>query len=387
VFRRHLEESFRDLTVDHRHGLPIPKWVRLAFAAGALCLLGIGLFVFLPPRTPTMAAEIASAPESAPASLVPSDPFQQAPDIEIAPPVAMESGEIDAAVRESPTEQFRLEDVLTELRGSEAPSQSIVGDAPADELGQLIEENQETSSVIRDFLESILERLREQGGGLTEEEREQIRQEAGDVGNPQLMDSLMDLLGEDNPDAVEEMLESLLQEFDPSNPATQQDASEGSSSQAVPLQEDDPDWSSDASTGEGDPLDDATAAVRPESAEGDAEGENDAEPREGLTPGHEENLDAGGSNEAESDDSLNAEQDPVGFIREEAPTAIGEQGSFESFVTEGVPVELPSRLDAEREALTVDVERIQSMLRERGLPEDVHDAVRTYFELITEGGT
>ncbi len=61
-------------------------------------------------------------------------------------------------------------------------------------------------------------------------------------------------------------------------------------------------------------------------------------------------------------------------------------GGFSSFITEGVPVELPSRFDPNQEAFIVDFERIQSILHTRGVPEDVVDAVRRYFELITQGG-
>ncbi|MBU0595530.1 hypothetical protein KJ567_02450, partial [Candidatus Bipolaricaulota bacterium] len=236
------------------------------------------------------------------------------------------------------------------------------------------------------FLESILERMREEGGGLTNDEREQIRQQAGQANDPQLVDSLMDLLGESDPQGIENMLESLLSTFDPDNPPPDSDESEGGS-QAVPLQEDDPNWSPDIPLGDGGRPDESeqNPEAEPEEAEpGDAEGEGQRQ--EGLGPGHEENPDMRGGDEVANAESLAPDREQPDYSREDAPSTIGETGDFTSFITEGVPVEVPSHFDPDEDAFIVDFERIQSILHTRGVPEDVVNTVRTYFELITQGG-
>ena len=387
VFRNHLEATIEELPLDQRKGLPIPGRVRWAFSLGVVCLLGAALFVLLPQRNYTLAAPVVAAPETASQVSQISGQASGAPsDLEIPPPSSLDSGDVAAVVRESPNEQFRLEDVLSELRGTENSSQSIVGDAPPDELGRLIEEQREMAEMMRDFLQSILDRMREEGGGLTDDEQEQIRQQAGQANDPQLVESLMDLLGESNPEGVEDMLESLLSTFDPENPPPDSTDSEGSS-QAIPLQEDDPNWNPDVPAGDGSRPDESAQnpEAEPEEAEpGDAEGE--AQRQEGLVPGHEENPNMEGGDEAETAESLAQDTEQPDLAREDAPATIGEDGDFASFITEGVPVELPSRLDPDRDAFIVDFERIQSILHTRGVPEDVVDAVRKYFELITQGG-
>ena len=79
----------------------------------------------------------------------------------------------------------------------------------------------------------------------------------------------------------------------------------------------------------------------------------------------------------------------AGFVREQPPSTIGSTGEFvDDFVTKGVPVEIaPS--DAGDASHIMDFERMDSILQERGLPDEALDSVRKYFELIThpEGGS
>ena len=55
------------------------------------------------------------------------------------------------------------------------------------------------------------------------------------------------------------------------------------------------------------------------------------------------------------------------------------------FVTKGVPVVI-SPSETRTGTYIIDFERIESILHERGLPEEALDSVRRYFELITQSG-
>jgi len=390
VFRTHLEASVAELRLDTKRGLPVPRRVRWALNLGAAFLVGAAVFVALPPRAPAVASPVDAAPLSASQSLdtIGDAPFT-APDLDITPPATLDTGEAATVVRESPSEQFRLEDVFSELRGTEGTSQSIVGDATPDELSRLIDEQRETAEMIREFLESILERVRKEGGGLTDDEREQIRDQAGQAGDPQLVESLMDLLDEsEDGEGIAETLESLLSTFDLENQAPDANESEGQS-QAIPLRQSDPDWSPEMPTMEGSRPEDESSATQEQAEEADPENDEEADPlaREGLSPGHEEDPDMEGGDDAQDAESRGLDAESPEFSREDAPSAFGESGDFSSFITEGVPVELPTWDDPDRDALIVDFDRIQSILQTRGVSEDVIDAVRRYFELITEGGS
>ena len=290
VFRNHLEASLSELPWDRHRGLPVPRRVRWTFSLSAVFVIAAALFLFLPPRTHTVIAAATVLPESSSQSIdVIGDMPIGLSDRDIPLPESLESGESNAVVRESPTEQFRLEDVLSELRSAEGTSSSIVGDASPDELGHLIDEQRAMVEMIREFIESILERIQQEGGGLTDEERDHIRQQAGDATDPQLAESLMDLLDESgsDPSGVEDMLESLLSSFDPENPGTDPGESEGTS-QSVPLQQSDPNWTPDLPAGEGSRPDDASPSSEDASTEPDEpDAAGDAVPQEAQIPGHE----------------------------------------------------------------------------------------------------
>jgi len=390
VFRKHLEASLTELPWDRRKGLPVPRLVRWTFGLSGVFAVAAALFLFLPPRTHTVIAATTALPESSRQSIdvIGDMPIGLSePDVPL--PESLESGESTAVVRESPTEQFRLEDVLSELRSAEGTSSSIVGDASPDELGHLIDEQRAMIEMIRDFIESILERIQQEGGGLTDDERDQIRQQAGDATDPQLAESLMDLLDESgsDPSGVEDMLESLLSTFDVESPGADAGESEGAS-QSIPLQQDDPNWTSDLPAGDGSRPDDTSFGSEDASTEPDEpDAAGDAFPQEANIPGHEENPQLEGGDDEQTAESLGSDNSQPGFTREEAPATIGASGEFSSFITEGVPVELPTLFDPDRDVLTVDFERIQSILHARGIQEDVIDTVRKYFQLITEGGS
>jgi len=390
VFRNHLEATLSELPWDRRRGLPVPRRVRYTFALSALFAIAAVLFLFLPPRTHAVIAATTVLPESSSQTIdVIGDMPVGLSDRDVPLPESLESGESSAVVRESPTEQFRLEDVLSELRSAEGTSSSIVGDASPDELGHLINEQRAMVEKIRELIESILERIQQEGGGLTDTERDQIRQQAGDAGDPQLAQSLMDLLDESgsDPSGVEDMLESMLSTVDVEDPGPDTGESEGAS-QSIPLRENDPNWTPDLPTGDSSRPDDASPGSEGASTEPDeSDAAGDAVPQETNMPGHEENPQLEGGDDEQTAETLESDSTQPGFAREEAPSTIGSSGEFSSFITEGVPVELPQLLDPDRDVLTVDFERIQSILHTRGVPEDVIDTVRKYFELITQGGS
>lgn len=70
----------------------------------------------------------------------------------------------------------------------------------------------------------------------------------------------------------------------------------------------------------------------------------------------------------------------------EAPTAVGAgEGPMRAYVVPGIPGEPPPTPSAVSTVLTPH--EVDILLRARGVPAELRDLVRRYFELITEGGT
>jgi len=73
------------------------------------------------------------------------------------------------------------------------------------------------------------------------------------------------------------------------------------------------------------------------------------------------------------------------FLTAPVPGIVGEEGKIELFLTAGVPIEYGDGEGSIGKA-SVSFERIDSILSERSLPPGAVEAVKDYFETITEGG-
>jgi len=394
VFRRRLEALLTPLSVDCRRGLPAAKTVRWTYILGFACLAGAVLLGVLRPSPSSLAAQVAVNAETNPTVTTDHARTEQVKDAGTIPsPASLAGADIDFSHRESPTDQFRLEDVLSELRAGNA-SEPVVGDASPEELAQMIHEQRAAAQQLQEAIESMLKRVQQEGGGLLPEEQQMIRSQLGQTTNPQLVESLLQLITEPGDENLEKLLNDLLTELEAATPTVGADP--GGGSQAVPLTQDEFGQARGSAIGADEIPEDSSLKqdVREDGTDrshSDGNGETGAwtqaegPPQEGSQAGGEDEMSAGGMQDGTVGEARSTGEQPT-FVMEEAPATIGEIGDFTSFITEGVPVELPSQLDPDQDAFIVDFERIQSILHTRGVPEDVVDAVRRYFELITQGG-
>jgi hypothetical protein len=95
-----------------------------------------------------------------------------------------------------------LEDLLSELWESPA-SEGMLNEASGGSA-ELIRAQKERAKALADLLERIEERLKEEGGGLTPEERRALSELAQQMGNAPLRQALRKLLQEDDPQALTE---------------------------------------------------------------------------------------------------------------------------------------------------------------------------------------
>lgn len=74
----------------------------------------------------------------------------------------------------------------------------------------------------------------------------------------------------------------------------------------------------------------------------------------------------------------------TGVIPVSPPSVLGASGEYSEYLTLGVPVETSSAEGGLRDEATFRFDRIESVLSGRSIPDGAVDAVRTYFERITE---
>ena len=387
-YRRRLEALLDLSAFDWRKGIPTPRFGVTALASGVGCL---GVVVFLsfhplpPPLSETPAVD-STATSSRGSSQDQTDlgaPIESLPGI----PPTMEAEDAipqtEPASDATDAQPFRLDDVLSELSRLDS-SDPVLGDAPTDELDRLLYERREEAAALGEMLESILERIRHEGGGLTEDERQSLREQAGQMGSPQAVEALMDLLEENDPEVVEDMIESMLSTLDQDDTPPDGEPDTGGGSQSMGPSDEEGSESEDSLTDidPGEPTEGDTGEVGPAGSESDPSGGTDP----GLVQTDEDSRQPyGGEGGAPAMEGDPDEEREAGFIREEAPATLGASGDVSPFITEGVPIEIPSS-DSAPASYVVDYTRMQSILRARDMPDDAVDTVRQYFETITRGG-
>lgn len=423
VFRDRLEASVAAAaSSDWRRGLPVPKRTMGTLSAGILGVVMAAIVPLIPVSQPDVAAsgtpQQSETSAAAQSSAFPDATHAADADDRDSSPSAMDpQEEMDISPRApteehlspTPDEELTLDSVLDDL--TSLAEGRIQVDAPptSEELMELAEAQEEA----RQALTEMLEELQQQMGGrprpLTQQESRTMQDLASQTGNPEIEERTDELVDEPDPEQIGEKLQDLLEEMDPdaappeTSPETDEEEGSGSGPSDTPQSTE---ISGDEEAGQR--FLERTADELQEQA--DAETEGDGQPQEpsqprddsdAQDPQDEEGPDVriagepddlsqqGGSEGLGGLDEESADGEEVGFVREEAPSTVGEQGEFtDEFVTKGVPVEVGTASDG-RATRIVDFEKMASIVRERGVPNEAVESVRKYFELITgaEGGS
>ena len=388
IFRRRLESRLSFGSLDWKRALPMPALSIIALSAGLLLLGGtLGIAAWNPPGLPPQGTPIATEPSISEDSPGPETVSQPETAPGATEPTSELTGEEPPSESTSPDEmqdqEFSLSDVLADLQVRES-NDAVVGSASETDLGNLAEQQAEAARQLSEMLESIRKRLEEEGGGLSPQEKEQIQQ-AMSSASPQMQQGLSDLLDEDDPDRLQESLSQLL-----GSPQQGEDdgADQESTLAAVPEDVGDP-FDSPGSDREGEQGEGESGEGRPEEGPGMAGspgGEDDSgENSQALAPGGE-NESEGGDESAAGASGPGADEH-ADFVRETVEGSMGDTGEITEFITAGVPLE-PIPEDGSADALgSVSFDLIRSILESRDLPMEAMDAVRAYFEAISQGGS
>ncbi len=406
VFRTRLEEEVSPATQVWESALPVGRRTLLGGSAGLCCVaLAVGLaFVPLP------ALQVSPFEAVEERSLAPSGSISAE---ETAAPSAV--GEVDAPTTlktepeaaggtlpglDTPSRGETLDDVMRDLAGM-TPDEAVLVPISPEGIEDLARIQGEAMRAISQLLESIQERLEnapesELPPQLTEEELENLQREL-DQGAipPGLQEGLNELVNPPPSRTVEEIVEQLLDQFgDEENRGSESQGGDGlPQSTAMPGDQQSledmmdefnqtPDEAGAEGAGPGGP----GGGDQSDGSEGDGEeslgGPSDTAGERGF-----EDPDPFGGTAGAGGPTGEGEEREVGFIREEEQGRIGSEGDFVSeFVTEGVPIEVLPGTDSEAASFRVRFDRIDSILRERGVPEGAIEIVRDYFNAISEGG-
>ncbi len=420
LFRDRLETAVARDAADWRRALPIPKRTVRTLSAGALGLvLACSLpLIPLPPRDAVASAlpqgSETSASEAFPSSLPePTHPdgTSHADDS----PTAMDA-ELDVSPRqptlETPpdgaNEEVTLESVLDDLSSLSEGHAQVDAPPTTEELMELASAQEAARQALTEMLENLREQMGQNPRPLTQQESNTLQDLASQTGDPDIEERTDDLVDEPNPDQIGEKLQDLLEEADPnaeppeSSPESQENEGSSSGTSETPQSTE---ISGDEEAGQR--FLERTADELQEQADAQSEGEgqpqaqssprddNDAEDSEDENgqqvqlPGDPDDLSQQGGSDGLGGPNEEAPDGEVGFVREEAPSTVGQEGEFlDEFVTKGVPVEVITTGGGTTVRI-VDFERMASIVHERGLPEEALESVRKYFELITglEGGS
>lgn len=377
AFRDLLERKVRVVAETWKRGLPVGPARPLGLLAGAVALAAC---VPLLATVPTPAAAVAStaevregpiaartaAPVGDAASTPPQPNVSSAPDS--APPAA--------------TPEQTLEDELGGLwRSPDAPA--VLG---SDELGEGSRASGPSQGELaEDLLRQIEERLRQQGGGLTGEERRALENLARQLGSDSsLGQTLENLLSqEEGADLSEELAQAreLARAPDSSPPpqGNEPAASPAPSDAERSGEESALAWQPRPAEGEGERSADG------ETAQEDAGSGNDDE----QVPGKPRDWDEdrfGGVEGAPGEATPLAT--PPGFLPVDLAAPFGPTGPLREFMTKGVPLETaPGDVGVgDGQQLVVDYEMLRALLDARPLSPDTQDLVKAYFQAITQGG-
>jgi len=328
--------------------------MELGACALALCLaLAVGL---IPVRSPSLAVAVSPSPEETVTETVaPPAPTPDPPD----PPDAVPGYPAHAdAPAYSP-----YQDLLAAVLG-------LGGDLAGGLLGEeLTERLAQEEGLLRQLIERIAAAA---PGGLSPSERADLVPMVQEVARADLRERLQRLLDREDEAAAREAATAVTAVIE--------------AAERVEEENGDPGSGGSPGTGAG------ATAQRPALGEGAGEEIPELNGINGLNGINDhDGLDKGGR----SDIAGTAAGDPLGpgpagewdsAQGAEAPTAVSAgEGPIRAYVVPGIPGEPPPTPSATSTALTPH--EVDVILRARGVPVELRDLVRRYFELITGGGT
>ncbi len=378
VFRKRLEEAVARQAFLWKRGLPLGR-ARFALLGGGMAVLASVLLVAFAPASlpssvvvhPTMASGNAEVRTIAPQSETPPTlPGGAVP----------QGGEVGLPGESVPDRE--LEDLLSELWESPA-SEGILNEASGGSA-ELIRAQKERAKALADLLERIEERLKEEGGGLTPEERRALSELAQQMGNAPLRQALRELLQEDDPQALTEGFEKF-RSLAESLADQQETAAEETAVGDSPPSGESEEGEAQAAVNWGQPQPEDE-----EASEGASEGEAGS-PSYGSPSDQEEDLATGNEESFGGEEGAAGGESPFaaspGFMPSELAGMVGESGAFREFMTKGVPLEPVPTQNGETTRLLVDYDALRALLEERAIPTEAREIIRTYFETITQGGS
>ena len=418
-FRHRLESLVETISADWKRGIKPKRRTASFLSAGLSGILVAGIILFVPLSFPQAVSMEAPEQSESPATQMP-----RSTTTEIAHPAStddaaatLESREEmsdsatdtsqETTVRKS-NEELSLDSVLDDISNLSRGQAQVDLPTTSDELLNLADAQEQARQALSEMLQDLQQQMQNSPRPLTSQESNDLQNLAAQTGDSELKEKTDDIVNESDPDQMGERLQDLMDEMDPnaddpeSSPETNEDSGDGSRQDSPQSTE----ISGDEDAGQKFL---ERAAERLEE-QANTEAEQDGEPQQsGDLQEEEDSQDPSQDGNAEvkmagDDDGLSQqggedgmggpssegpEPGTVGFVHEEAPSTVGEEGGFvDEFVTKGVPIEMAPSQDGGTTRF-VDFERMDSILQDRGLPDEAQASIRRYFELITqpEGGS
>ena len=348
-------------SLDLRRALPVrPRDVTLLVAGAALAAAAIALgnvpvrneAVDALPAEPIAGGSVA-VDDSAPPTTWAGDPMEQ--DLAL-------DGTGEAAVSSAPS---ALADILAEIRPPGSVATGSVDGPSLEDLPSRVRSGKSLDEVLRE----IQERLALEGGVLSASEVEALQAFRNAAPTP-LADSLARILDEADGETSLTLIGDLLADEDFRRQSENLHLASGEGLPQEDLERIDEERESPALASEG------PSAVSGPEPDARPVGSETAEPpssdRIPTFPLFE------GATEHEGD---------VSVVGVKLPSAIGDEGAYTYYLTKGVPVEPPpASAQSDTAGWSFSYEKVDSIVSERALPNDVLDTVRAYFKRISEGG-
>lgn len=419
-FRHRLESLVETISADWKRGIRLPRHTFGFLSAGLSGILIAGILLLIPisfPQAVSMESPEQSESSSAQMPRSTSSEREQstgssdnAVTLETSEQVPESSADpsSDEPVRLAPNKELSLESVLDDLSSLSRGQAQVDAPTTSAELLDLATAQEQAKQALSDMLQDLQQQMEGKPRPLTQQESSDLQDLASQTGDSQIEQKTEEIANEADPDEVSDKMQDLMDQMDPNRddpgsvPDTNEDTGDGSRQDSPQSTE----ISGDEEAGQ--KFLEQTAQRLEDQANADSQ--QDGQTQQPTNPLDEEDSEEpaqeGGVNARMAGDPDDLAQvggedglggnptggpDPgtVGFIREDAPASIGEEGEFvDEFVTKGVPIEMAPSQDGGSTRF-VDFERMDSILQGRSLPDEAQASIRRYFELITqpEGGS
>ncbi len=380
-FRKQIEASLKEDAVTWKRGLPVGSLTLLVTVAGVVALAGTVLLLSVEPRAATHRPAVFAPP-------VAQEPSSQRSTA--AAPLASDVGDgQDAPVASTSTPsggmpEQSLDDLLAGIWGS-PESKGVLSDSPAD-LGKLSTDRTTSPETLSQLLSDLEKRLSQSPGPLTPQEREQLSNLVNQIPDQSLREALESLLNEEESDALKDDVAK----------ARQMVENATSPDKAAPPNSSEPNASTtgDGATSPSGLPDGQNPDTTPRQGPGVSRGEpgssTDDEDSAANRVRASDQSPTGGDNttppSSPAEGGLQAQRPMASFVPKDLSGIIGTSGDFREFLTKGVPLEAAPGSEGPVSQLSVDYETLRAILTERALPPGTQDAVRRYFDSITQGG-